>query len=183
MSFLKNGVCAAALLALCVPAIAINKCTGPDGKVVFQDAACYGKSETLDVRPATGKDPVAAPSSSAGPAAATKPMTEAQRIEAQISASQSDRRRRELEQRLVPDAFAAINQQRNQCDGELKALQARKAYASNNLAGATWEASLSSEMTAIATRCGTRNTEARDDHATLIKECQALGGCKAPPPN
>lgn len=179
MSCLKTVICAAALLALCVPAMAINKCTGPDGKVVFQDAACYGKSETLDVRPASGKDPVAAPSSSAAPAAgAARPGTEAQRIEAQIAASQGDRRKRELEQRLVPDAFAAINQQRTQCDGELKALQARKAYASNNLAGATWEASLSSEMTAIATRCGTRNTEVRDDHAALVKECRALGGCK-----
>ncbi|TAG44303.1 MAG: hypothetical protein EAZ30_17320 [Betaproteobacteria bacterium] len=78
----------------------------------------------------------------------------------------------------MPEAFNAISTQRAACDQELKTLQARKGTASNNLAGATYEVSISSEMTAIATRCGTRNTEVRDDHAALVKECRALGGCK-----
>jgi hypothetical protein len=43
------------------PAWAINKCTGPDGKVSFQDAPCQsGKAETLDVRPSSGRAPAAA---------------------------------------------------------------------------------------------------------------------------
>lgn len=105
-------------------------------------------------------------------------MTEAQRIEGLVTASQQDRRKLELEARLVPDAFNAITAQRTACDQELKTLQARKGNASNNLAGATYEVSISSEMTAVATRCGTRNTEVRDDHAALVKECRALGGCK-----
>ena len=41
----------ALLTALCVPAWAINKCTVSDGKVVYQDAPCAGKGETIDVRP------------------------------------------------------------------------------------------------------------------------------------
>jgi hypothetical protein len=45
----------AALVALCAPAWAINKCTGPDGRMVFQDAACEGKGEKLAVRPASGE--------------------------------------------------------------------------------------------------------------------------------
>ena len=48
MSYLKNVICAAALLALCVPAIAINKCTGPDGRVVFQDALCDTNAKTTE---------------------------------------------------------------------------------------------------------------------------------------
>ena len=179
MSYLKVGLCTIVLATLCAPAFAINKCTGLDGKISFQDAACDGKTEKLDVKPASGKAPAnIATNDGTLQANATRPMTEAQKIEAQIAASQGDRRKRELELRLVPDAFTAINQQRTQCDRELKVLQDRKARASNNLAGATWEGSISSEMTAIATRCGTRNSEVREDHAALVKECQALGGCK-----
>ena len=44
----------ALLAALCAPAWAINKCTGADGKVAFQDAPCIGKGEQLQVRPASG---------------------------------------------------------------------------------------------------------------------------------
>lgn len=33
---------------LCAPAWAINKCTGPDGKVTYQDAPCDTKSKTTE---------------------------------------------------------------------------------------------------------------------------------------
>lgn len=166
------------LAALGAPAWAINKCTGPEGNVTFQDAPCSGKGEKMNVRPASGD--VAAPQAIASPAvnAPDKPRTEAQRIEAQISDSQRKRRRTELEVRLVPDAQGAINFQRTQCDRELKALQNKKGFANNNLAGATWETSISSEMTAVATRCDTRNREVKDDLDALRKECEELGGCK-----
>jgi len=36
------------------PAWAINKCTGADGKVVFQDLPCAGRGEKIEVRPASG---------------------------------------------------------------------------------------------------------------------------------
>lgn len=42
------------LCVLAVPAWAINKCTGPDGKVVFQDLPCAGRGEAIDVRPSRG---------------------------------------------------------------------------------------------------------------------------------
>jgi len=48
-------------LALPLPAEAINKCTGADGKVSFQDAPCAGKGEKIDVRPASGNAPLPAP--------------------------------------------------------------------------------------------------------------------------
>jgi len=48
---------AAALLALAAPAWAMNKCTGPDGKVSFQDAPCESahKAENYDPHPASGR--------------------------------------------------------------------------------------------------------------------------------
>lgn len=169
-------IAAALLAALCTPAWAINKCTGPDGKIAFQDAACGGKGEKMNVRPASGDGAALQPTStSATPT--DKPKTEAQRIEAQISESQRKRRRQELEVRLVPDAQGEINRQRTQCDQQIKELQDKKSLAKNNLAGAMWEGSISAEMTAIASRCDSRSRELRDDLDALRKECRALGGC------
>jgi hypothetical protein len=58
MQKLPQATIAAALFALAslatAPAAAVNKCTGADGKVVFQDAPCMGKGETITVRPASG---------------------------------------------------------------------------------------------------------------------------------
>ena len=83
---------------------------------------------------------------------------------------------------LAPDIVEAIlsryQVEREQCARDLKALQLKKQQANNNLAGATWEGSISGEMTALATTCDTRNRELREDAAALRTECRQLGGCK-----
>lgn len=51
-------VLAIAAIALAVsPAWAVNKCAGPDGVVVFQDAPCAGKGETVRILGAGRADP------------------------------------------------------------------------------------------------------------------------------
>ncbi len=45
--------------ALCTPAWAVNKCTGADGKVTFQDTPCAGATESIAVQPASGRAHVA----------------------------------------------------------------------------------------------------------------------------
>jgi hypothetical protein len=52
---LKIAILWAALLLPILPAWAVNKCTGADGKVAFQDAPCMGRGETLNIRSAPGK--------------------------------------------------------------------------------------------------------------------------------
>ena len=64
MNSLRYAACILAL-GLVPPAWAINKCIGPDGKAVFQDAPCAGKGEEIKVRPASGSAPAAAPPASA----------------------------------------------------------------------------------------------------------------------
>jgi hypothetical protein len=55
---LIKTIAAAALLTLATaPAWAVNKCTGPDGAVVFQDAPCAGKGEVVRVTGAGQADP------------------------------------------------------------------------------------------------------------------------------
>lgn len=59
---MKHLLCALALSAIALPSLAVNKCTGPDGKVVFQDAPCTGKGEAITVRPASGSQSSVSPS-------------------------------------------------------------------------------------------------------------------------
>lgn len=63
------AVCLVAFFAVLKNAWAVNKCTGPDGKVSFQDAPCAGKGEHIDARPASG------PAHATAPAATPQPPT------------------------------------------------------------------------------------------------------------
>lgn len=163
----------AILVALSSPGWSINKCTGPDGKVAFQDAACGGKGEKLDVRPAAG----AAPTTSTD-ASAPKRITEADRLNALTDASQRDRRRRELQERLVPGAQADLANNKQQCELTQKELEADQYRYKQNLYGKTHAAQIASEMAAAASKCNTKDRDLRESMDTLRKECQALGGCK-----
>lgn len=168
------------ILAFNEPAHAISKCTLPDGKVVFQDTPCNGKGDVLTVRPASGHSqaPVEATPNTATGGTPDKPQTSAQRMTAQAAQLNSKRRIQEYEQVSIPYAQREMLAQRKQCDEQMKELSTRKLAANNNLAGATWEGSISQEMTAVATRCDTKDRQLKDSVESLRKECQALGGCK-----
>nr|WP_295782185.1 DUF4124 domain-containing protein [Rhodoferax sp.] len=176
------SVGAAMLAVLCVPAWAINKCTLADGKVVFQDASCNNSSTTeiLNVRPASGRTASPPPTVAADGDGATIPkvQTEAQRIEARVKELQRDRNKQNYELVVVPGAYGAIAKQRKQCDADLAALQEKKGLAKNNLAGATWEGSISSEMNAVSLRCDTKARELKEELDVAKRECKELGGCK-----
>lgn len=173
---MNQAAFAATLLAtLCAPAWAINKCIGADGKVMYQDAACEGKGQTLSVRPAPGNSNATQPSASP---VASMAKTEAQRLEALIADSQRDRRKRDLQERLFPNAQAEIANHKASCqEAQAKLEQSQYAY-KQNLYGKTHAAQIASEMAATAAMCDTKDRELRENMETLRKECQALGGCK-----
>lgn len=177
---LFKAIIVVALSVACLPAMAVNKCVGPNGSVVFQDAPCAGKGEAIKVRPASGAGQATkgTESTASGDEPIKKPLSEAQRIEKQIASSQQARRKQELESLLVPNASAAIARQKASCDREFQTLRTKKRAANNNLAGATWESSISSEMTAVATRCDTESRNLRSSFDELRAECRELGGCK-----
>jgi hypothetical protein len=165
-------ITAALLAALCAPVWAINKCTGPDGRVVYQDAPCAGKGEVLDVKPAAGRGAanIDAP--------AVKTMTEAQRIDAQVAASQRERRRREIETLFLPQAVTVLDTHRRACEQDQKDLAAGQYKFRQNLYGKTHAAQVASEMAAASARCETRDRELKEQLEALRSECAALGGCK-----
>lgn len=165
---LKQVVFALAAVVM-VPAFAINKCVGADGKTVFQDVPCAGQGQKIDVKPASGNATAMSPlpPNAALPSGAAGDKKEG-------AFGERWQRRTYLENRGVPDARTAISSHQAQCDSQQRSLAAKKGSATNNLAGATWEQSISAEMQAAATACDTRARELRKQLESLEKELRDL---------
>lgn len=158
-----------AIVLFHAPTWAINKCTGADGKVVFQDAPCMGRGEVLDIRPASGQR--------LQPTAGAQPLTEAQRIEGQVSNSMKERRVRELQTLWIPRAEEEILANKQACVQQTRNLENKKDRYVQNLAGATYRASVTSELAAHVTACESKDRELKEALAALREECKKLG-CK-----
>ncbi len=182
MSNLKTGGMVAVLTLLCMPAWAINKCTSPDGRTVFQDIPCEGKGQSVMVKPASGSSPAGpvAKDNEESPTsgAPAKPMTNAQRIDAQVTASVKERRRRDLETIEVPQAAAAVDKHRRACEQAQARLAAGQYTYVQNLYGKTHAAQVASEIAATAARCDTEDRELKERLDATRKECTLLGGCR-----
>ncbi len=162
------------VLALaCAPAWAINKCTLPGGKVVFQDLPCAGAGEEITVRPASGTAP-AVPASASGGGVAT---ADVQPKPKEGVFGDAWRRRHELE-RTIKDSRAQMANNEAQCHFKQQQLQARQQGANNNLAGATYRQSLAAEMQANATLCETRSRELQRLVDRSQKELDAMNASK-----
>ena len=99
MNPIRYAACALALGFL-APAWAINKCTGADGKVSFQDAPCVGQGEKIEARPAMeGAAPIQ-PAPSTSKEGAFGP---------------SWQRKNYLQTQGVPQARAAIERNQREC--------------------------------------------------------------------
>ena len=168
---IQQAIVISTMLLATSPAWAINKCTGADGKVVFQDAPCAGKGETLDVRPASGHAPKAPPAPVAADAAQATPAKPA-RKEGAFGATWQ--RRTYLENRGIPDAEAALYTNKKSCEQKQADLRSRQGSANNNLAGATYLQSLAAEMQAAATMCDVRSRELNAELDAMKKELREL---------
>lgn len=155
---------------------AVNKCIGPDGKAVFQDAPCAGRGEALVIKPSRGSAPTAAPTAGSGAPQSGAPSTEAQRLEANIAASQKERRLRELNDILVPGAAGVVDQNKAACEQQAASLERSKYTYVQNLYGKTHAAQISAELSELATKCDRKDRELRERLEKLRKECSSLGG-------
>ncbi|MCU0932131.1 MAG: DUF4124 domain-containing protein [Serpentinimonas sp.] len=161
------------------PAWAVQRCVEPGGRVVFQDKPCPGRGGEVLLRPANPGVPPEPVPQAAAPVAVPQ-ESEVERLNRLSDQMQAQRRRQELELYLVPRAQNQIAQHRAQCDREYRDLQGKKTLANNNLAGATWEQSISTEMAALAARCDSRSRELLTNLELVRSECRALSGCGAP---
>lgn len=144
------------------PALAVNKCTAPDGRVTYQDAPCVGGiSQEVDVSPPVGGEKV-------------QPSPEAARIEGVIAASQRSRRALELRERLLPDAEASVQKHQAACDARVRELtEQRAALGQNRLTrGQVQETTL--ELRSATASCRARDRELRANLQSLARECANL---------
>lgn len=154
------------LLALAAggPATAVNKCTAPDGRVTYQDAACAGgRSQEVDVQP-----PV-----SAGPGG-NPPSDEAARLEAQIAASQRSRRALELRERLLPDAEAAVRKHQEACEARQKELMEQRAGLGQSRFTRGQAHETNSELRSARAACRAKERELKANLQSLSRECGSL---------
>lgn len=154
MHITRPALIAAALTAIAMPSAAINKCN-IDGRVVFQDTPCpEGTGGAITVRPASGSvsepggDPDAPSSNDSS--AATAPSSSSDMRE-RAEALEKERKGREIDHQIKIVEQRIKGLERKQA-AELAALSSKKQHSRNNLAGATWEASISQEQQAVMSR-------------------------------
>lgn len=127
---LLAALCAATLAAL--PAHAVFKCT-VGGKTTYSDAPCGDGGREIDIAPAGGRTPDTA---AAG--------ARAKEANSRLTEMSLDRK--------ILESEREIERIQGRMEKDLAELRSKKGYARNNLAGATWEQSISSEMQAVAAR-------------------------------
>lgn len=159
---------ACSLFVAPLPSWAINKCVGPDGKVSFQEQPCPGKGGAIEVKPASGTAPPPAPAQAPS---ATAP-TSAPPKEGVFG--ESYRRKLDLENHLIRNTRAELQAHLQSCEAQQRSLTAKKGQARNNLAGATWEQSISAEMQAAAATCDTKARDIRSRLEGYEKELREL---------
>lgn len=143
-----------------LPAVAqVNKCT-INGQTVYQAAPCPqgAKAAILKYRNDIAEDDAKAARED---------------FLAREKARQTADRRLSIE-REMSALERQIERYQKDMDAELAALRNAKGAAANNLAGATWEQSLSTEMQAVTTKYQTKIKIAQDKIATLREELKAL---------
>lgn len=157
------------------------KCTGADGKVAFQQTPCDDRQRQEAIRLRDGLQPTAprmrAPDADASLPATTQPRPTDSPYTRLNEMLVRERRTTELE-REIQATEGAIDYRNNQMNAEMAALRGQKQYAKNNLAGATWEQSISMEMQAVAIKYKTQND---NDHERLKKLRTDLESVKRAP--
>lgn len=173
---MKIAIAALFLSILCFPAISqeMYKC-GQDGKIVFQERPCKGAGSKIDVKPATGYG--SSSSSSTAPTqistAQTAPDSVASKDSSQLKTMQRERRLREIEHEIAAIDREILGYEAS-LDADLAALKNSKRYARNNLAGATFEQSVSTEMQAINEKYKTKISMAQTKQDRLRTEKETL---------
>lgn len=167
----KLSVLSVALL-VATPSWAINKCVSADGKVSYQAQPCSGgTSKTINIQAA----PTAEAKSNATPKSAESgAQTSEQRT---LAGFERERRIRELKDEIA-GLERVIDSRNRRMQVEMESLRYRKSFANNNLAGATYEQSLSTEMQAVATRYKAQNEVEFERIRALRTELSGLQSAK-----
>jgi len=159
------------LILLAPPAFGqqMYKCPDPSGIVKFQQMPCtlQGGGEAVTVKPIPSSGIVNLETSE-----------DSKRIQNLTNQMGRDRRLLEID-REIGNLESRIDSDRSAMSNEMARLKRKKAFAANNLAGATWERSISEEMSAVAAKYDAmiRSSQSRIDQ--LRKEEDRLREAQA----
>ena len=146
----------------------IYKCPDANGRLSMQDTPCAGGS-SINVKPASGADSSVSTTATNAP----PPSVERKSLKSDVEQMARERRLREIEYE-ISQRNSRIGGVQAESERRIAQLRQEKLRAKNNLAGATWEQSLSSEMQAIATDTQTKIAALQLDIANLEKELTTL---------
>ena len=152
----------------------VYKCTVPGGGVSMQQTPCTAGAQggQVEVRPGSGHSPIqrAEPSGQKSAGAMLGPLPGSTYVE-QLNRMTNARLLRELTQEREEILQDRGNLGR-EMDSKLASLKNTKGLARNNIAGATWEQSLSTEMLAVVeahkVKAGAIDTRLADVDAKLL---------------
>lgn len=147
-------ICVAAAVALTSLTVQaqVYKCK-VDGKTVFSDQSCAPDAKQINVRPAAGHSPTAPTPGSVNASPAV--VNSSSNPQAVVARMEHERAIREIESKIQRLRSRVLEEQ-DSMNREVAALRDQKQYANNNLAGATWQQSLSGEMSAVVARYDVR---------------------------
>lgn len=146
------------------------KCT-EEGRTIFQERPCQGKGGAITVRPATGDAPPQ--SATTANAASGSSSSSAAKTAETATMLQRDRQMRELGYQ-IDDTEREISKLEAGMDAELATLRNKKSLARNNLAGATYEQSISTEMQSITEKYKTKISTVQMKLESLKKDRESL---------
>lgn len=140
-----------------------------DGKVSFSDKACPGAGAAIDVK-------VSPPSSPGSDSEMQLIQNDRDRIQS------NEKVRQRLDNRLkirqldeeIDSAQIKLRMLSGQMESELQALKNKKRSANNNLAGAVYEQSISSEMNAVTASYNNKIIIQKNEIERLQREKQSL---------
>ncbi|MCB1890369.1 MAG: DUF4124 domain-containing protein [Rhodocyclaceae bacterium] len=145
-----------------MPAFAVFKCV-ENGRTTYSDEPCGTAAEKIDTTPARGY---------ASEARARETTAD---LQARADGMRRERIARDLAYE-IRNAELNIESLQDRMAAELDALRSKKSRAANNLAGAAWEQSISTEMQAVATRYQADIAAERARMADMRDRLQAVAG-------
>lgn len=158
---MRTIILAAVVIAAPIAKAEIYKCV-VGGKTTFSQQPCA--PDAVEVKPK-----VVRPSASS----VSEQMDVNASVMAAGAAMEKDRRMREID-RAIADLDARIAQLEAERNGRIMSLRISRLYANNNLAGATWEQSLATEMEAVAKQYDTSIRMVQEEKKRLLDEYARL---------
>ena len=171
MRLLIKALCVAAFCACSAGSAGTTmyKCI-ENGTTVYQGTRCTGPGSVVTLKPANGTP---ASVSEAIPASLPDEQSPAAKAKEHVRSMELERKQKDADYE-IEKAESELRHLQADLDRDLDKLRIKKQYAKNNLAGATYEQSISTEMQAVSERYKTNIQITQDKLGRLRAEAADL---------